>query len=83
MLDEDIECVREAVRQFDVVPESVDDKHDDTVTVEDRLEDEESQLLTLKVPDIVCEPEGQDDTDKLAVSLGVEEEQLDTLLETV
>ena len=83
MLDEEIECVREAVRQFDVVPESVDDKHDDTVTVEDKLEEEESQLLTLKVPDVVCVAEGQDDTDKLAVSLGVEEEQLDTLLETV
>ena len=40
VLDEDIECVRDAVRQFVVDPESVDECHDDTVMVEDRLTDE-------------------------------------------
>jgi len=38
------------------------------------------QLLTLGDPDDVCVAEGQDDTDKLTVSLEDDDEQLDRLL---
>jgi hypothetical protein len=77
--EEDIEFVKEAVRQFVVDPERVVEWHEDTEAVEERLTDEEWQVLTLIVPVIEGVVEGQDEIDELIVSLEVDDEQLDTV----